>query len=230
MLGLRPARALSLLISILAATSLLADSSIKGSQIEEVVRKVSARQKSIDTLRANFRQEKVLALLSEPEVSTGTFSFARPNRVLWSYDSPKPVTMLIADGLMTTYYPEIRRAEEVEVRRFEDQIFRYMGAVSGAMEDLGRYFNFRFIDSAADPHYVLEMTPKSRTVERRVRKITVWIDRETYVTSKFEYIEGDGDLTRYEFLEIEINPEIPDADFSLELPDDVRIERVELNQ
>ena len=69
-----------------------------------------------------------MALLSKPEVSTGTFVFSKPNNVLWSYNAPKRVQMLITNGTLTTYYPDLNKAERIDVKRFEDRIFKYMGA------------------------------------------------------------------------------------------------------
>src|SRR4051812_34027892 len=86
--------------------------------LEEVIKKVQDQQKKTQTLQANFRQEKELALLAKPEVSTGTFIFSKPNSVRWSYNAPKKVEMLIAGGTLTTYYPELGKAERLDVRRF----------------------------------------------------------------------------------------------------------------
>src|ERR1051326_136730 len=65
------------------------------SSLEEGLKKVQETQRKTNTLQADFRQEKTLALLAKPEVSTGTFVYSKPNNVLWSYDAPKPVTVLI---------------------------------------------------------------------------------------------------------------------------------------
>jgi chaperone LolA len=208
----------------------MADSRIEGTALAKVVAEISARQEKIETLRADFRQEKTLSLLANSEVSTGRFVFEKPNRVLWSYQTPKPVTMLIADGWLTTYYPELKKAEKLEVKRFEDRIFRYVGASSGALRELGRYFDFKFIDDRTKTAWVLELKPKTETVARRVRKLTIWIDRSTYLTTKFEYVEGDGDVTRYEFSNIETNVALPANQFTLELPSGVRVEQVRLNR
>lgn len=217
-------------IALLGASPILADSPIRGTQLEKIVAEVSARQKKIETLRADFKQEKTLSLLARPEVSSGRLVFEKPNRVLWTYETPKPVTMLIDDGWMTTYYPELHRAEKLQVKRFEDRIFRYLGASAAALEDLGRYFDFRFIDDRTKSTWVLELDPKSRTVARRVRKLTIWIDRTSYLTTKFEYVEGDGDVTRYEFSNIETNVALAPNQFQLELPPGVRVEQVRLNR
>ena len=195
--------------------------------IEQVVKKVQEQQARTNTLQAEFRQEKVLALLAKPEVSTGMFVYSKPNSVLWNYDSPKRVTMLISKGMLTTYYRDLNKAETVDVKRFQDRIFKYMG-MSGAIDELGRYFDFTFTDNAASPSYILDLTPKSKVVANRVRHIKIAIDKRTYLTDKIEYVEGDGDVTRYEFKNIKINQPIEESRFTINLPSSVRVEQMKL--
>jgi outer membrane lipoprotein-sorting protein len=195
--------------------------------LESVIKNVQVQQKKTQTLQATFKQEKELALLSQPEVSTGTFVFSKPNNVLWSYDAPKRVQMLITAGTLTTYYPDLNKAERIDVKRFEDRIFKYMGA-SGAIDELGRYFDFTFTDTATSPTWVLDLNPKSKVVAKRVRHIKIWIDKQTYLTSKFEYVEGDGDITRYEFTNIKVNAPIEQTRFTLNLPPSVRVEQMKI--
>ena len=195
--------------------------------IEQVVKKVQDQQRKTTTLQATFRQEKELALLAKPEVSTGTFVYSKPNNVLWNYDAPKRVTMLIANGKLTTYYPALNKAESIDVKRFEDRIFKYMGA-SGAIDELARYFDFTFTDNAANPSYLLDLTPKSKVVARRVQRIKIWIDKKTYLTNRIEYVEGDGDITRYEFTNVKVNQPVEQSRFTLNLPASVRVEQVKL--
>jgi outer membrane lipoprotein-sorting protein len=195
--------------------------------LEEVIRKVQEQQKKTITLQADFRQEKELALLAKPEVSTGTFLFSKPSNVLWTYTSPRRVQMVIAGGYLTTYYPELNKAERIDVKRFEDRIFKYMGA-TGAIDELARYFDFTFTDSKAKSVFVLDLTPKNRAVAKRVKRIKIWIDKETYMTSKLEYVEGDGDITRYEFTKLRINEPVPQSRFALSLPTSVKVEQMKM--
>jgi outer membrane lipoprotein-sorting protein len=195
--------------------------------LAEVVKKVQEQQKKTTTLQAEFRQEKELALLSKPEVSTGNFTYSKPNNVLWSYDAPKRVQMVIAGGTLTTYYPDLAKAEKIDVKRFEDRIFKYMGA-SGAIEELARYFDFTFTNTPSKPQFVLDLKPKTRTVAKRVQRIKLWIDKQTYLTSKIEYVEGDGDVTRYEFNNIRVNEPVPASRFALSLPANVRVEQMKI--
>jgi Outer membrane lipoprotein-sorting protein len=196
--------------------------------LDEVIRRVQVAQTNTSTLEADFRQEKTLALLSKPEVSTGRFVYSKPNNVLWTYDAPKRVTMLIADGVLTTYYPDLNKAERIEVKRYQDRIFKYMGA-SGAIDELGAWFNFTFTNTSDKPYYVLDLNPKNKAVGKRVRHIKIFIDKKSYLTTQFEYTEGDGDKTRYEFLNVKINAPVAQSRFTLTLPSDVRVEQMKLN-
>jgi outer membrane lipoprotein-sorting protein len=195
--------------------------------LDEVIRRVQEQQRKTNTLQATFRQEKTLALLSKPEVSSGTFVYSKPNNVLWSYDAPKRVQMLIADGKLTTYYPDLNKAETLDVARFQDRIFKYMGA-TGAIDELSRYFDFTFTSKPSDPDYLLDLKPKTGAVAKRVQRIRLWIDKHTYLTSKIEYVEGDGDVTRYEFTNVQVNEPVAQTRFVLNLPPTVHVEQMKL--
>jgi outer membrane lipoprotein-sorting protein len=219
--------ALALCAAALAVPAVAARSAVNPDSLDEVIRKVQLAQNNTNTLQADFRQEKTLALLSKTEVSTGRFVYSKPNNVLWTYDAPKRVTMLIADGMLTTYYPDLNKAERIEVKRYQDRIFKYMGA-SGAIDELGAWFNFTFTNTSDKPYFVLDLDPKNKAVARRVRHIKIFIDRKSYLTTQFEYTEGDGDKTRYEFLNVKTNAPIEQSRFTIALPSNVHIEQMKL--
>lgn len=196
--------------------------------LDGVIRKVSAQQKATKSLTADFNQVKAHGLLAQSEKSSGTFAYSAPNKVLWVYEEPVPVTMLISDGWLTTYYPSLKKAERLEVKRFEDRIFKYLGA-AGAIDELGKYFNFRFVDPKNEPFYRLDLQPKTKTLAKQVRQIRIWIDKKTYFTSKFEYVEGNGNSTRYEFSNIRVNPTVPASRFVMNLPPGTKVEQMKLN-
>jgi outer membrane lipoprotein-sorting protein len=195
--------------------------------LDEVIKRVQEQQKKTNTIEADFRQEKILSLLAKPEVSTGRFVFSKPDKVLWMYDAPRRVEMLISNGILTTYYPDLNKAEQLEVKRYQDRIFKYMGA-SGAIDDLAIYFDFTFTNRADTPLYLLDLTPKTKGIAKRVQHIRIWIDKKSYLTTKFEYTEGDGDITRYEFTNVKVNEPVAQNRFVLNLPPNVHVEQVKL--
>jgi len=196
--------------------------------LDQVLKEVQKRQASVKSIQADFKQQKSLALLAEPQRSRGTFAYEKPDRVRWNYTEPTPVTMLIAGGRMTTFYPNLKRAESLEIGRFQDRIFKYMGA-GNAIGELATWFSFRFSDRKGDATWKLDLVPKTSQVAKRVKHITIWIDRKSFMTSKFEYVEADGDTTLYEFTSIRVNEPVPAAAFKLELPPAVKVETMKLD-
>jgi outer membrane lipoprotein carrier protein len=225
-MSIRKFFALALGVAALAMPAVAAKSP-KADSLDDVIRKVQLAQAKTNTLQADFRQEKSLALMAKPEVSTGRFIYSKPNNVLWTYDAPKRVTMLIADGMLTTYYPDLKKAERIEVKSYQDRIFKYMGA-SGAIDELGAWFNFTFTNTSDKPYYALDLDPKSKTIAKRVRHIRIYIDKTSYLTTQFEYTEGDGDKTRYEFTNVKVNAPVEQSRFTLQLPSSVRVEQMKL--
>ncbi len=61
-----------------------------------------------------------------------------------------------------------------------------------------------------------------------MRRIKLWIDKKTFLTSKIEYVEGDGDITRYEFTNLRINEPVPPSRFALHLPSNVKVEQMKV--
>jgi len=219
-----------LLIAALCAAAAVVvplHAAVDPNSLDEVVKRVQEQQKKTNTLEADFKQEKTLALLAKPEVSTGRFVYQKPNSVHWSYEAPRRVEMLIANGVLTTYYPDLNKAERIEVKRYQDRIFKYMGA-SGALDDLAAFFNFTFSNRADQPFYVLDLTPKSKGIAKRVRHIRIRIDKKSYLTTSFEYTEADGDVTKYEFSNIKINQPVSQSRFVLNLPPSVRVEAMKV--
>lgn len=196
--------------------------------LEKVLAEVQKRQKSMTSIEASFRQEKTLDLLAEPQVSTGSFVYVSPDKVRWDYASPSPIVMVIAGGRLTNFFPELKKAETLEVSRFQDRIFKYMGAGS-AIDELSSYFNFRFTETSGSNTWRLDLAPKTKAIEKRVKKISIWIDRTTYLTNRIEYVEGDGDSTIYEFTNIRVNEPVDAKRFDLDLPSDVRVEQIRLD-
>src|ERR1051325_11156915 len=90
------------------------------SSLDAVIKRVQEQQKKTNSIEADFKQEKTLALLAKPELSTGHFLYQKPNNVHWTYDAPKRVEMLIANGWLTTWYPDLNKAERIEVKRYQD--------------------------------------------------------------------------------------------------------------
>jgi len=197
-------------------------------KLDALIERVKEEQKRLTTLEADFTQERASEFLAAPETSRGTLSFASPDRVRWEYRSPKPISLVIHDEEMLTWYRDLGRAEKVKVGRLSTQVFQYLNA-SGSLESLLRYFRANVTFPPAGEPYRIELVPRFARVARRLASMTLWIDREIFLPVRVRYVEPSGDVTEYQLDNVRVNRPIPDERFRLELPPGIEVRELDLD-
>lgn len=197
-------------------------------RVEALIARVKAEQQGLDTLQANFTQRQESSMLVEPDVSQGVFSYAAPDSVRWEYTSPKPISVVIEGEEMLTWYRDLGRAERLKVGRYSNQVLKYLGA-SGSFDTLLDYFRVEVgFPAQAGVPYRLELIPRYDRIARRLSSMTVWIDPDRFLPVRMRYEAGDGDVTEYEFHDLEVNAAMPPDRFEMELPAGVEVREVDL--
>lgn len=220
------------LFFVLFATSGVAQEplpiSLKGAdKLAALVLRVTQVQSGMASLEARFVQEKKSRLLLEPSVSGGRFYFLAPDKVRWEYESPRPMTVVLADGVATTYRPLDKKAERMEVGRAQRRVFRFISAAE-PLERLKRYFSFTFMDPGDDGNFSLILKPTSHQIAKRIKLVELQIDRVLMIPVVVSYSEADGDAITYRFTDIGMNRPVDPGLFTLNLPADVRVETLKL--
>lgn len=199
-------------------------------RLPALLERVKEQQKNLRSLEAQFVQQRESSMLAAPEEAKGQFSYQAPDRVRWEYNSPKAMTVVILGEQMTTWYRDLNRADKVNVGKYSGQVLRYLGA-SGSLEALGQYFNTSLVQPK-DPKepFRLELVPRFARIAKRIKSMTLWIDRSRYLPVRLSYVEADGDRTDYTFLDLRLNEAIPADRFALVLPPSVQVRTIELGQ
>lgn len=204
---------------------------LQGNQrLDALLQRIRFEQQRLKTLEARFEQHQESSLLAAPEKSTGVFSYAAPDRVRWEYQTPNPISVVIQGDQMTTWYRDQKRAEMLKVGRYSNQVFKYLGA-SGSLKTLLDYFTVTLGTSQkkGEP-FRLELVPRYQRIARRLKSMTIWIDDEIYMPARLRYVEADGDVTEYRFLDMKRNTNIPADRFVLKLPKGVETKVIDLGQ
>lgn len=191
-------------------------------RLDALFERVRVEQQAVRSLEARFVQRKESELFVETEEARGVFSFLAPDRVRWEFVSPDPMTVVIDDETMTTWYRDLERADVLKVGRYSEQVLQYLGA-SGTLETLLDYFRVQavFPNDPGEP-YRLSLDPRYARISRRIESMDIWIDRERFVPVGLRYVEPGGDVTEYRFHDIEINAQLPPDRFELHLPAGVK--------
>jgi len=196
-------------------------------RFEALVDRIKLEQKQLATLEADFVQEKASEFLAAPEVSRGSVTFAAPDKVRWEYKTPKPISLVIRDDEMLTWYQDLGRADKVKIGRLSSQVFQYMSA-SSSLDSLLRYFRASVTFGAGSEPFKIELVPRFARVARRLASMTLWVDRAHFLPVRVRYVEPNGDVTEYRLDNLRVNGPVPADRFALVLPEGVEVRVIDL--
>jgi outer membrane lipoprotein-sorting protein len=195
-------------------------------KVNALIGRVVEQQHAVKSLRADFVQLKQSALLLEAVESSGVFLFRAPDLVRWDYQRPDAMVVLFAEDTVTTFHPQQARAERLKVSKKQRRFVRVLSGTQ-PLDDLTSNFSLTLADPGGDAHYRLSLRPVGAMLKKRLHSLEIEIDRDLFLPVVITYNEADGDSTRYEFINLVVDPEIDDARFELDLGADVRVETVD---
>lgn len=228
----------SLVLALLAAAPLRAEEGARdasteppaspavesGPSLDAVLQRMSEAQKNLKTLKASFIQEKTLELLAEPDVSRGRLYYEAPGRILWEYQEPDRTLLLIDETTLLAYYPDLKKADRVDIEDKRARYDRYFGIAMGAQGPLQEYFETELARESDLPDtHLLVLTPKSKRVEKYLVEIRLWVDTRNFLPRRFEYREENGDATAYTLDDVVMNEPFSADLFVVRLPPDVEV-------
>lgn len=155
-------------------------------------------QRDVARIRAGFRQTKHVALLKDPLVSTGRFTFDRPDRVRWEMVTPDPLVVEIAGGSLRAGPPGA--VADVDAGPAVG-LFRDLGGLfTGASEYAGEQ-RFTLSPGTSGP-WSFVLTPRDPSVARVIRAIEVALDPATGGPRRVAITESSGDRTEIELVDV----------------------------
>jgi outer membrane lipoprotein-sorting protein len=172
-----------------------------------------AQPKNVDiqSIQADFTQEKHLKILARPLISTGKFTFAAPQSLRWEYTTPIRSILLMHGGKIRKY--TVRNGEFVE-----DQGMR-LDSMQIVLAEISNWLDGRFTEnnvfkvSFADPKTVL-LLPKEQSFANLISRIELQLADQQGLLDKVTIFEGPDSYTIMTFTNRVLNTEIPAAVFS----------------
>lgn len=196
-------------------------------EVYEALARLDAAQDGLKTFRAEVVETREMALFNEPEVREGTILIRLPGDFRWEYSTPEKSTYVLANGTLTGWIPASKRVESMNVGKREKRIRRLV-ALGQDARSLQREFDVSLArPSTLEGTDELVLVPKSRRVRRHLAEIRLWISHALGLPKQVRYTTEKGDVTRLELHAVEINPEIDERAFEVDVPADAtRVEGV----
>jgi outer membrane lipoprotein-sorting protein len=165
-------------------------------------------EKTVSTVHAvasEFRQERRLAMLKEPVVSTGRFYYEKPDKLRWEFLSPDPSGFFVKGKLAKQWKgknnpPEVFDLQQNPViRLIIDQLLAWTKADFAWIEQ-------RYIVSVVKEDPIsLKLVPRSSQEKKYIDHILISFEAETHYANAVDIIEKGGDSTRIRFSNMIIN-------------------------
>lgn len=166
----------------------------------------------LQSIQADFVQEKHLKILIRPLVSTGTLSFQAPQSLRWEYQTPVPSILLLHGGKVQKFIERDGRLVEDKGMGL-DSMQVILGQISSWLD--GRFTdNDMFSVSFTDDRTIL-LTPKQQALAGVISNIELQLaDRKGLLDAVIIY-EGPESYTRMTFSNRVLNEQIPATVFTV---------------
>ncbi|MFT5699189.1 MAG: outer membrane lipoprotein-sorting protein [Desulforhopalus sp.] len=165
----------------------------------------------LQSIQADFIQEKHLKILIRPLISNGTFTFQAPQSLRWEYRTPVPSVLLMHGGKIKKFVE--RDGQLVEDRGLRlDSMQVVLGQISNWLD--GRFSdNDMFSVSFIDERSVL-LTPKNQGLAGLISKIELKLADQKGLLDGVTIFEGPDSYTTMVFENRILNKEIPVSVFT----------------
>ena len=177
-----------------------------------------AKQGNVQSLEADFVQERTLPALRNPVTTPGSFSMQRPGKMRWELGKPVK-TLAVSDGTtMTLVDVDKKRARQIPSDSDRAKPFTLLadGALNGNLEDFKK--TFELVESrVTNGIYQLTARPRERKLRGKVQWVFLDIDPKTDLLRAMEIRLDDKSSIRTIFSNSRINPSIPADRFTTDL-------------
>jgi outer membrane lipoprotein-sorting protein len=187
---------------------------------------IDARAAKIQSLSADFVQQKFTTLLTRPLVSSGTVKI-RGTLIRWDTVKPEQSTLLLEPHEARIYYPA---QKALEVYPLDQRMAELAASPLPRLDVLKKTFSFRELaagelEKNADPskYLALSLIPTDGALRQHVQEVRVLLNVPGGYLVKGELTDGDGDRTFLAFSKVHLNADV--GDLSLTVPPGTRVSR-----
>jgi outer membrane lipoprotein-sorting protein len=177
--------------------------------VEEVLSRLEDRISGTQTVKADFIQEKHLAVLEEPLVLKGTIFMQTPDHFSWIVREPLRYSMVIRGEVVHQWDEDTQRIQKMSLSKnpvFKTAIRQLRDWLSGAYGSMLGEYEVTVLD---EEPISLEFVPRDTALTREViDRVTVVFDRDEHYIRQIQILEKRGDRTVLTFVNTLLNSPI----------------------
>ena len=197
--------------------------------LDEILAKVEDANSRLKTMDADIKYSRVISLLDSEEVSLGYLQYKKPKKLNLNFFPPRNEINVIDGTYIWIYHMKEKQVEKYQISSDMDSpqgmdIFDlgYEYTTEKAKENYSITL-LEDISTDEEALYHIELIPKE-TFDSEYDRILLWVREGLWLPVQYQMFESDGEIINtIELSNIQVNPDIPDKIFVLDLPDDVEV-------
>lgn len=172
---------------------------------EKVLAELRKTSQATTSIQASFAEEKYLAVLKEPEKSSGLFYYQQKDKMRWEQRTPSKYIILINGDKLRVQ--EGNKEKNVgQAGRMAAQIKELMiGLVNGDFQQNKGFSSAVLEDSE---HYQIVLTPVNRRLKNIYAKIAMNFSKSSLRLKELSFFEKGGDRSIMKFHQEKFNQPI----------------------
>jgi len=186
-----------------------------------------ANRTDLKSYTAKFRQVKFNSLFKEySEPSVGVLTYKRPGRVLWNYETPDKMTLLLRDRQVHMYIADMAQMDVYDFRDDQSMKALFLGFDQTAA-DLQKAYTLHLFAPGKDypDSWAVELKPRDNKMTNYFDAVKLWMRKKDFAVTRI-VISGpgnDGNVTEITLSDIRTNIDVPDTVFDLDVPPETSV-------
>jgi outer membrane lipoprotein-sorting protein len=198
-------------------------------ELDEILVNVEKANSQLKTMQADIKYSRVITLLDSEEVSVGFLQYKKPKLVNVNFFPPRNEINVIDGSYIWIYHINENQVEKYEMNGDADSpqgadIFEL--GYDYTVEKVKANYEITLLDvisTEEETLFHLELVPRE-TFDSDYDRTLLWIKEGLWLPVQYQLFESEGEIVNtIDLTHIEINSEIPDNEFVLNLSDDVEI-------
>lgn len=184
----------------------------------QITSDIEKHLQTLKTLRADFIQERHIALFLDTLNSGGILSFKRPDKLRWELTEPYRTIMLFNNNEVAKFRIEKGTIEKANFG-MEDLLRGVLGQIISILKgDFSKSMEAYNMEVLEGDGYLLKLTPKSERMAKTIHSLELLFDEKSLNMTQIIIREPQNDFMKIIFSNQRINEPINDKLFNLDSP------------
>lgn len=177
----------------------------------ELKEKLIKQSKETKSIVSDFRQEKQVSFMKEPQISIGKFYYQHHDKMRWEQQSPYNYVLLINEGKVRIK----DNGKEKDIKGANKMMGKIntlmLGLINGEIFDNKSFTAHYFSET---DFYIVEFTPKNKRLKSIFNTIELSFSKKTTRLKTLTFYEKSGDKSVMKFFNDKFNTTIKQSIFN----------------